>query len=124
MNIMGLVDEKLEAAKVPYEYGEWSSTVTYPYFVGSYSEIEYRFEDDCSVGTFTIDGWARGSSNKLELFNNREIIKSLFDDLQEIHDNTLYFISYAGCQEIPTGEKELSRIQITLNTHYWKGIEE
>lgn len=124
MNILGLVNSKLEAANVPYEYGEWSSTVTYPYFVGSYAETEYRYEDECTIGQFTIDGWARGSSNKIELFNNREIIKNLFSDLQEIYDDTLYFIRYGGCQEIPTGEKELSRIQITLYTNFWKGIEE
>ena len=124
MNIMGFVNGKLEAANVPYEYGEWSSTVTYPYFVGSYADIDYRYEDECTIGQFTIDGWARGSAAKYELIQQQEIMKRLFSDLQEIVDDTCYFIRYGGFQPIPTGEKELSRIQITLYTYFWKGIEE
>ncbi len=124
MNIMGFVNGKLEAAEVPYEYGEWSSTVTYPYFVGSYADTDYRYEDDCTSGIFTIDGFARGSAAKYELIQQQEVIKNLFSDLQEIVDDTCYFIRYGGFQPILTGEKELSRIQITLYTNFWKGIEE
>ncbi|MBQ3834597.1 MAG: hypothetical protein II816_03695 [Elusimicrobia bacterium] len=124
MNIKGFVNQKLEAAGIPYEYGEWSSKATYPYFVGLYTETDYRFEDNYSAGIFNIDGWSRGNDADLVLTTMQETIKSVFQNLNEVVDNTLFFIRYGGVQPIQTDEAELSHIQITLYTYFWKGNEE
>lgn len=32
-----------------------------------------------------------------------------------------FYVTYNTCNEIPTGDEDLYRIMITLNTHEWKG---
>lgn len=104
---------------IPYEYGEWTEEVSYPYFVGTFDESDFRYEDNRSTGTFTIDGWTRES--KYSLLTIAEVIKETFNDLQIVQNNLLFFISYSGAQIVPSGEEDLHHIVITLNTSEWKG---
>lgn len=121
VDLLGFVDAKLNEIGVPYEFGEWTKTVSYPYFVGTYTATEYRFEDGCTVGNITLDGWSRGSGGKLALAEMDEKIKAAFEDLTEVQEESLFFIRYGGCLTISTGEEDLHRITITLYTNEWKG---
>ena len=139
VEVLKYVAEQLESASIPYAYGEWMDTVTYPYFVGNYDESEWRYEDNFSGGTFTIDGWSRGSSAKMQLKSAADRIKELFADniaciesdwewdpfyfpYGKVEDTaSAYFIRYGGTQSIPSGEEGLYRIQITLFVNEWKG---
>ena len=38
--VLGFINKALEDAGVSYEFLEWTQKVTYPYFVGEYSEFE------------------------------------------------------------------------------------
>ena len=119
IGIMEFLNSKMLEKKVPYEYGEWTSKLTYPYFVGSFQETENFYEDGRTTGVFTIDGWARGSM--LKLFEYVEIIKNTFQSLYEVKDGTLFFLNYVGALPTPTGENDLYKVSITINTSEWKG---
>lgn len=119
IGIMEFLNSKMLEKKVPYEYGEWTSKLTYPYFVGSFQETENFYEDGRTTGVFNIDGWARGS--KLKLFEYVEIIKNTFQSLYEVKDGTLFFLNYVGALPTPTGENDLYKVSITINTSEWKG---
>ena len=121
VDLLTYISERMEEINIPYSYGVWQDTVTYPYFVGNYDETEYRYEDNYSGGTFTLDGWARGSSAMITLVTVADTIKQAFDDMQAVVDDHTYFIRYGGMQSIPSGEEGLYRIQITLFVNEWKG---
>lgn len=117
--LLGLIDNKLEDLGIPYEFGEWTSSVSYPYFVGSFSETEHRYEDGYTGGIFTIDGWSRES--KISLVEAAEKIKKEFDDLRAVLDGTAFYIADPVSSFVPTGERDLYRVTITLNTNEWEG---
>jgi hypothetical protein len=119
VDMLGFIGDKLIEADIPYEFGEWTSTVSYPYFVGSFVETEYRFEDNCTIGTFTLDGWSRGS--KLSLTEINDKVKKIFSDLQMVQEDTAFYVRYGGSMTVPSGEADLFRISITLYTYEWKG---
>lgn len=121
-DILSFIESKMQENEIPYEFGEWTDTVTYPYSVGTFQETEHRFEDGYSGGTFTLDAWSRGS--KLSLTELSDKVKSVFDDLFEVVDDHTFYISYGGVLTVPTGEADLFRVQITLYTKDWKGIGE
>lgn len=119
VDVLGFLAKHLEEIGIPYEFGEWTSEVTYPYFVGSFSEIEQRFEDAYTGGTFTVDGWMRGS--KLPLIEASDKIKERFRDLRAVTGDTALFAAFQNSSFIPTGEEDLFRITINIETKEWKG---
>lgn len=119
VDLLGFVGRKLEEAGIPYEFGEWTQAVSYPYFVGDFTESDYRYEDNRTAGTFTLDGWSRGS--KLALIEASDKIKEIFRDFQEVSGNSLFHVRFGGALPVPTGEDELFKITITLFTCEWKG---
>lgn len=119
VSMLSFLAEQMEDLGIPYEFGEWTDTVSYPYFVGSFSEIESRFEDSYTGGTFTVDGWMRGS--KLSLVEAADKIKEKFKDLRAVREGTAFFTAFQNSSFIPTGEEELHRITINIDTKEWKG---
>ena len=118
-SVLEFISTKLTQAGINYEYGEWNSTVRYPYFVGSYNEYEPTEEDGLHEADFTLDGFSRGSWIALE--NAKETIEQAFYDCTSILDNNSGVdISYGGALIVPTGDAELKRIQITLKIKEWK----
>ena len=61
VDMLGFISDQLDQLGIPYEFGEWTGEISYPYFVGSFNEIEHRLEDGYTGGVFTLDGWSRGS---------------------------------------------------------------
>ncbi len=118
-DIAGFINGKMDEAGIPYEYGEWTQLVEYPYFVGNLESTEWRYEDACTTATFTIDGWERGSKAKLTVMT--DTINKIFEDLQEVKDGECYFVYFNNAQFIPSGEADLFRVTITLNIKTWKG---
>ncbi len=119
VELLEFIGGKLEEAGIPYEYEEWTQAVSYPYFVGSFLESDYRYEDNCTVGTFTLDGWMRGS--KIPLIEAGDRIKAVFQDLQEVQGERLFHVRFGSSLPIPTREADLFKITITLFTSEWKG---
>lgn len=121
VNALSYIADQLESAGIPYEFGEWTQGITYPYFVGSFVESEQRFEDGYTGGVLTLDGWAVGSGAKLQLAQASDKIKDLFSDSRAVIGSTAFFISFGSSMPVPSGEEDLFRITITLNVNEWKG---
>lgn len=121
VEVLAFINSKLEANNIPYEYGIWTKKVDYPYCVGSFTENDYRFEDECTTGVFTLDCWSRDSIISLTQIADK--VKVLFDDLQKIEGDYLLHIRYGGANIIPSGEQGLFRVSITLHTKSWKGTD-
>ncbi|MCC8164500.1 MAG: hypothetical protein LIO86_15375 [Lachnospiraceae bacterium] len=121
VSILDFISEKLEEAEIPYEFGEWTQPVSYPYFVGSFDETDFRYEDNCTAGTFTLDGWARGGGAQLALAEVSDTVKKVFANLQEVRDNRSFFVRFGGSQPVPSGEEGLYKVTITLFTSEWEG---
>ncbi len=119
VDLMDFIGRKLGEAAIPYEYGEWTQEISYPYFVGSFLESDHRYEDGRTAGTFTLDGWSRGS--KIMLLEASDRIKEIFQDCQEVQDARFFYVRFGGSRIVPTGEAELFKITITLFTYEWKG---
>nr|DAL57146.1 MAG TPA_asm: PORTAL PROTEIN, 15 PROTEIN, HEAD PROTEIN, VIRAL INFECTION, TAILED.2A [Caudoviricetes sp.] len=119
VDLLSFMNEQIEQLEIPYEFGEWTQDLSYPYFVGSFNETEHRIEDGYTGGVFTLDGWSRGSKITLAEVNDK--LKKAFEDLRAVRDGTAFFITYWNALMIPTGEEDLFRITITFNTNEWKG---
>ena len=107
VDMLGFISDQLDQLGIPYEFGEWTGEISYPYFVGSFNETEHRLEDGYTGGVFTLE------------INDK--LKKAFEDLRAVQEGTAFFITYWNGLMIQTGEEDLFRITITLNTNEWKG---
>lgn len=119
--LLSFINSTLEDNNIPYEYGLWTSKITYPYCVGSLTENDYSFETDRTSGEFILDCWSRNSM--LELTKIADKLSKIFADMQAIQDDNLFFVRFGGSTPIPTGERDLFRLSITLYTNRWKGTD-
>lgn len=124
IELLNFINSELEKVQVPYEFGEWNSTVTYPYFVGEYSEIEPSSESGEEEKTFILNGFMRGSFLKLE--EMKEKIKMAFPPVEGktaiLDDGSGIAVFYSTSFPVPTGEEGLKRIQINLSVKCWKVV--
>lgn len=42
VDMLGFISDQLDQLGIPYEFGEWTGEISYPYFVGSFNETEHR----------------------------------------------------------------------------------
>lgn len=117
--VLAFISSQLTEAGINYEYGEWTSDVSYPYFVGEYSESEPMTEDGLHEADFILNGFTKGSWLDLEEAKNK--IENVFTFNTSILANgSGVDVSYSGSLIIPTGNAELKRIQINLKIKEWK----
>lgn len=122
MDKLKYIKEQMEVLAVPYEFGEWTSDIIYPYFVGEYTENPTDTEDGKETTTFILNGFHRGKYIDLETINKK--IKKHFDPrfgLRAKTDSGSIAVFFDGAFYVPTGESELKRIQINLLIKEWKG---
>lgn len=120
--VLKFINEQMSAIDIPYEFGEWTSEVKYPYFVGEYSEDEPTNEDGCEETTIILTGFHRGEFNTLEECKKR--IKKHFDSIYGLRAETesgTIAVFYTNSFPIPSGEAALKKIQINLKVIAWKG---
>ena len=122
MDKLKFISEQMARIAVPYEFGEWSSSVTYPYFVGEYTDEAMTSEDGSESCTFILTGFNRGKYITLEEVKNK--IKKHFPAIEGARaqtENGAIAVFFDGAYFIPTGEAELKKIQINLKIKQWKG---
>lgn len=122
MDILKFINEQLSVIGIPYEFGEWTSEIKYPYWVGEITEIEPMTEDGAEEATFILTGFHRGKYIDLEEYKAK--IKKHFDPIYGLRaktDSGSIAVFFAGAFNVPTGEADLKRIQINLNVKTWKG---
>lgn len=122
MTLQGLnfIAKKLIAADIPYCFGAWSKDISYPYFVGEYSDNGSVNEDGESESSFILTGTTVESRNSLE--KNKNKIHQIFPDsgITEILPNGIAIaVMYDGAMMIPTNSDTIKRIQINLKIKEW-----
>lgn len=121
MNKLGFIDEQLRKISVPYEFGEWTARIVYPYFTGEITEEPVMTESGLEESTMILNGFHRGKYIDLEMV--KEKIRAHFHPvhgLQGWTDDGAIVVFYDGCFSVPTGEQDLKRIQINLKIKEWK----
>lgn len=123
MDILKFINSQMEYLKLNYEFGEWTSEIKYPYFVGELLTPEdYVNEDGGEEYELLITGWNKGSAIELEL--KKKIIKKHFDPIyglrKQISAGSVAAF-YAGVVYPPTGVQGLKKIEIRIQIKHWKG---
>ena len=122
MDKLKYIKEQLESLSIPYEFGEWTSDVTYPYYVGEITEEPSMTEDGAEESTLILTGFNRGTM--LDLLKDKATIKRHFHPIYGVRGDTesgAIAVFYDGCFSVPTGEAQLKKIQINLKIKTWKG---
>lgn len=122
MDKLKFIKEQMEALDVPYEFGQWTSEVKYPYFVGEFTEDEPTTEDGAEFSMFMLNGFHRGK--QIDLEEIRERIKKHFATIHGLRGRTesgSIAVFYGSAFYIPQNDAELKRIQINLTIKEWKG---
>lgn len=122
MDKLKFISEQMEAISVPYELGEWTSDVVYPYTVGEYIEDPIETEDGAEETTLILSCFHRGK--QIDLENIKTKIKKHFHPIYGLRGDTdsgSIAVFFDGAQPIPTGEKGLKRMDINLKIKEWKG---
>lgn len=125
MDKLKFIKEQMDILAVPYEFGEWTSNVQYPYFVGEITEDEPTTEDGYEQSTLLLTGFNRGTNNViLGLEEIKAKIKKHFHSIHGLRattDSGAIAVFYGGAFPVPTNEAELKKIQINLIIKEWKG---
>ena len=118
------ISNQMDFLSVPYETEEWTDKITYPYCVGDFSEEEPMTEDGAEQSTCMVTMFQRGSYVEMEII--KEKIKKHFNKTYGLRAQTnsgTIAVFYAGAFYIPSGEKDLKKMQINLRIQEWKGEE-
>lgn len=115
--LLKVINEELSSFN--YEYGEYTGELKYPYIVGEYHERNHDYECGVTDGEFILVLFNRG--NELDLINIKEQIKNIFEDYRKVTDSGAVFISYRSKAFIRSGEAELKKMEIYLDTKCMKG---
>ena len=119
--VLKIISDAMNSLGLEYDFGTYKKNpVVYPYFVGEYQETEQMTEDGLQETTFLLTGFNRGKWLTLE--EAREKIEKYFGFGVKavILDKSGVAVFYAGSLIAPTGDAELTRIQISLRIKEWK----
>ena len=122
MEKLKFINEQMAEIGIPYEFGEWSSAVKYPYFVGEITEDPITTEDGLEESTMLVTAFHRGK--RIDLENDKKKIKEHFDPIYGLRGETekgAIIVYYDGAFYIPSGEASLLKMQINLKIKEWKG---
>lgn len=123
MEKLKFINSRLSAAGIPYEFGQWTSAVVYPYFVGEISESPTATEDGQEQSTMILTGFHRGKF--IDLLTVMEQIKSLFSPVHglrwQTESGSAIVVFFDGYFIVPAVEADLKKIQINLKIYEWKG---
>lgn len=121
MDKLRFIKEQMDMI-VPYEFGEWTSPVVYPYTVGEITEEPIVTEDGLEESTLLLTMFHRGT--RLAMEDIKATIKKRFDPrfgLRAATDSGSIAVFFDGAFYIPTGEADLKKMQINLKIKEWKG---
>ena len=115
------ISDTLESAGINYEFGEYTSELQYPYFVGEYAETDVENEDGMQETTFILSGFSRDTWLTLE--KAKKTIKKLFPQIEGktaiLESGSGIAVFFARSNNIPTGDYQLKRLEINLTIKEW-----
>ena len=124
MEKLKFINDQMEQIGVHYEFGQWTSEIKYPYFVGEITEEPTNTEDGLEQSTMLLTGFTRGEYSDLETVKKK--IKSRFPHFCGLRGQTdsgsSIAVFFDGSFYVPTGEADLKKIQINLKIKEWKGV--
>lgn len=122
MEKLKFINEQMEQIGITYQFGEWSSAIKYPYYVGEVTDDPITTEDGLEESTFIVTGFHRGK--RIDLEKDKQKIKEHFDPICGLvgeTENGAIIVYYDGAFYVPTGEASLLKLQINLKIKEWKG---
>lgn len=123
MTALKFINEQMSALGINYEFNEWTSDIKYPYFVGEdFHEDETTTEDGAETSSLVVVGYNRGKI--IDLYEAKNKIKKHFDPINGLSattDSGAITVFFADSFNIPSGEADLTKLQITLKIKEWKG---
>ena len=121
--ILQFINEQMASLGIRYEFGEWTSAIKYPYFVGEITEEPTVTESGLEEATMLLTGFHRGGF--IDLATIKNVIKKHFDPIHGLRaateDGSAIAVFFDGSFYVPTGEADLKKIQINLKIKQWKG---
>lgn len=113
------IDDLLQRNGINYAFGLMSGEITYPYWVGEYTESEPMYENGLQESDFMLNGFHRGEWITLQAA--KEKIERIFSNVVLVLPSGMGLaIHYVNALIIPQSEAGLWRIQINLNVKEWK----
>lgn len=125
MTSHGLKTIKNAMAALNLEYGfvtYGKSPISYPYFVGEYTEVESVNEDGLQETMFMLTGFARGSDGWTKLEQAKAAIAKYFTREGKAFpadDGSISVIAYGYSVPVPKDDAELKSMQINLTVKEW-----
>lgn len=124
MAALKFINDQMSALGINYEFNEWTSdTIPKMYFVGDdYHLDEVTTEDGAETSTLLIVGFNHGKF--IDLYEAMEKMKKHFDPINGLRaktDSGAIAVFFSGFFNVPSGEADLTKIQITLKIKEWKG---
>lgn len=119
--VLEVVAAEMKSLGLNYAYEFWSSRPMYPYFTGDYVETGVEVSSGKTEGTMYITGWARkGYAEINDLLAAKDKIKQRFCEFIHTDDEACVYLNYTGFKYIPTGDEDLSKIEITIDCQEWQ----
>lgn len=117
---LNYISDSMAKLNIPYAFAEWKKSIPDRYFVGEYQEVESltKEEDGFQETSFILTGFTRGSWLSLE--EDKEKIEKYFPQSIITQDGSCVAVYYENSFVVPTGDKELKKIQINLTIKEWK----
>lgn len=118
---LGYINDCMESLSIPYEFIQWTKDLSFPYFVGEYTEIESIDEGGLEQGTLILTGTTDKSYLTLESI--KEQLKDFFPSdgrTAILESGSGIAVSFSTAFPVPTGEQGLNRMQINLNIKEWR----
>ena len=120
--VLKIISDAMNSLGLEYDFGTYKKNpVVYPYFVGEYQETEPMTEDGLQETTFLLSGFNRGEWLVLEEAIDKFEKYFGYGGKTVIADNgSAVAVFYAGTLIVPTGDAELTKIQVNLRIKEWK----
>lgn len=115
------INDCMESLSIPYEFMQWTKDLSFPYFIGEYTEVEPLDESGKEQGTLMLTGTT--NTNYLSLESIKEKLKEYFPYYGRtaiLDSGSGIAVSFSTAFPVPTGEQGLFRIQINLNIQEWR----
>lgn len=118
--VLRIINEIMGQLNLNYEYMEWTSDITYPYFVGEYLQSPETTEDGLVESSFILTGFTRGTWLELEQAKERieDFLRNGYRTTTDGQSGVVIF--FDGCQPIRIEDAELKKIQINLIIKEWR----
>ena len=116
---LSYINSLLTEAKINYSFVRWNGELTFPYWIGEYSEVDSINEDGMTENDFILTGTTEESWSSLQ--EEKEKIEKLFRNRTTVLDSGIGIsISLERALIVPTETEQLKRIQINLSVKEWR----